>query len=143
MSVPAIVHSPLPERLSEAREALFSVLQHNYAVDRIDMDEFERRMEAVEAALDHSQLESIRADLFPAETIASSSQHALVKIAPDNVPANSRTLSLFGGGTLRGVFRLPQRSSYVSILGGASLDLREAEFSTLPHELHIDRKSVV
>lgn len=53
---------------------------------------------------------------------------------PDNSPSpaahTERQIVLLGGTKRRGVWRVPQRSLLISIVGGADLDMTQAEFSS-------------
>jgi uncharacterized protein DUF1707/cell wall-active antibiotic response 4TMS protein YvqF len=104
-------------RASDAeREQAVAQLRDAAAEGRLTLDEFSQRVEAAYEAKTHDALESLTADL-PTPTAAGPSSRRRPR---------SFTVSIFGGITRKGRWRVARRHWVVSMFGGSDLDLREA-----------------
>jgi hypothetical protein len=111
------------------REAVAARLGQAVGEGRLTLAEFSDRVGRAHAATTRAELAPLTADL------------------PDPAPARpepGRTewhVSPIGGEVRRGRWRVPARTVGVSLIGGASLDLREAEFAA--PEVLVTRVSVI
>ncbi|MFF1494966.1 DUF1707 domain-containing protein [Streptomyces sp. NPDC058304] len=137
---------PLPElRASDAdRDRVVERLRDAVAEGRIDMEEFEERLEAAYKSKTYAELEPLTRDL-PAPG-AGPMPIAASGPAPAPVPADSSWSSRIGGGVglpagssaavavmssfqRKGNWTVPARLDAVAFWGGGELDLREANFA--------------
>ena len=123
----------------EARERTISRLSDAFAVDDLDLEEFERRISLAHRAESLTELEPLVADL-PAPSATS----ALVTAQPTTAVTvrragsgrASQTLVAIMSGTVRkGRWSAPPLIRVISVMGGTQLDFREAELE--PGETHV------
>ncbi|WP_405808114.1 DUF1707 domain-containing protein [Streptomyces sp. NBC_00210] len=132
--------SELPEmRASDAeRERVAERLRDAVAEGRLDMEEFEQRLEAAYTARTHGELEPLVSDL-PAGTAAAAPALATGSGAwarRVGGPATSKVAFAFWGGFGRkGTWTVARRFTSFTMMGGGELDLREARFE--------DRETVI
>lgn len=108
--------SDLVVRTSDAeREQAVGRLREHAAVGRLTLEEFAGRLDEAYAARTRAELDLVLREL-PAEP------------APRTRKSPKRlTISVFGGSRRKGRWRVPRRTLAVSIFGGTTLDLRQAE----------------
>ncbi|MGW7264769.1 DUF1707 SHOCT-like domain-containing protein [Streptomyces sp. NPDC054842] len=128
----------LPElRASDAdRERVAEVLRDALAEGRLDMDEFEERLEAAYRARTYGELAPITRDLPGAEVVA--------PVFPAGPPAerggwggrivggegsSSWGVAVLSGFERKGRWTVPRRFTAFTFMGGGELDLREADFA--------------
>ena len=115
-------------RASDAeRERTVELLRSHSVEGRLTLEEFAERISRAYEAKTRDELDELTGDL-PDES------------AP--VPAQRRAparwiVSVLGGTDRRGRFRLGPRTHVVSVLGGANLDLRQAELESPQVEMTI------
>lgn len=126
---------PHPEnlRISDAdRHAVSEALRDAAAEGRIDLEELEERLEQTYAAKTYGDLVPITADLPTAGTVQPPA------VRPASAPAHRPTgleptytssFSMMGEVTRKGVWLMPETHNVVSIMAGATIDLREAVFA--------------
>lgn len=139
------------------REAVISALGDAYAADRIELDELELRMARVYRATTRSALSDVMADLSPrrpaapapvGERVLAPSATAMVSARayeygvatlarPEVVPARQALVALMGGVTRTGAWVVPTTLRVIAVMGGADLDLREAQFGAGVTEIEI------
>ena len=107
--------SDLPEiRVSDAdRERAVLDLREHAVAGRLTLEEFGERVEQAYAARTRGELDVVLRELP----------------SPPSAPARSRRgfgLALMGGLDWRGRLRLAERSTIVTVMGGANIDLRSA-----------------
>jgi hypothetical protein len=113
MSEPAV-------RASDAERERSVELLRRHAVDgRLTLEEFAERMSLAYEAKTRDELDELARDL-PAE--------------PPALPARRRkptrwVISVMGGTDRRGRFRLGAMTNVLSFMGGANIDLRQAELT--------------
>jgi len=131
--------------LRERREQVIELLSDSFANDVLDMDQFEERVGTAHRASSIAELDSLVEDLAPlgeetddshppASEVASpveSSQALVSAPAPDQALAltrakRKRLVAVFGGVDRKGSWRVPEKLRVVAVMGGASLDFREA-----------------
>jgi hypothetical protein len=120
-------------RVSDAeRDAVVRVLGEHASVGRLTLDELEERSAKALEAKTRGDLAALTADL-PAESAAAGSAADITTGAPSAVlPAKPRRpvrwlVSVIGGGHHSGRFRAVGSVNAIAILGGAEVDLRNAE----------------
>ncbi|MBT2459259.1 DUF1707 domain-containing protein [Streptomyces sp. ISL-86] len=132
---------PLPElRASDAdRERVVERLRDAVAEGRLDMEEFEERLEAAYKSRTYAELEPLTRDLPAAVPPASAVSPAAV--APSAGPDTAWPTRIGGEGTSatavavmsgfqrKGRWTVPARFNAVAFWGGGELDLREASFA--------------
>jgi hypothetical protein len=119
----------------EARERTISRLSDAFAVDDLDLEEFERRIGLAHRAESLAALEPLVADL-PAASDAStalvpsgSSSTALTVRAPGTGRRSQTLVAIMGGTQRKGRWSAPQRMHVISVMGGTMLDFREADLA--------------
>jgi hypothetical protein len=104
-------------RVSDAdREAAVARLREAGGEGRLTFEELADRVERADLARTASELEAVTADLPAAR--------------PDAAPARKErgwVVAIMGGAERRGRWRPSPRTNVISIMGGAALDLRDAE----------------
>jgi Domain of unknown function (DUF1707)/Cell wall-active antibiotics response 4TMS YvqF len=111
--------SEWPElRVSDAdRETAVARLRVAGGEGRLTFEELAERVELADAARTRGELEAVTADL----------PHA------NRAPAEQRPrgwiIAVMGGAARKGRWRPPRRTNVITLMGGAELDLREAELA--------------
>jgi hypothetical protein len=120
-------------RASDAdRERAAETLRRAAGVGRLELDELDERLSAAYAARTRSELERLVADV----------------VAADEAPAHRMPVrrgeggarwlvAIMGGCDRRGRWRLGERVTSVNIMGGADLDLNDAELAAEHVELTV------
>ncbi|MGW3912330.1 DUF1707 SHOCT-like domain-containing protein [Streptomyces sp. NPDC005070] len=128
----------LPElRASDAdRERVAEQLRDALAEGRLDMEEFEERLEATYAARTYGELTPITRDLPGAVT---SPRVSMVKQPVDDGSWGSRIVggegtsswgvAVLSGFERKGRWTVPKRFNSFTFMGGGEIDLREANFA--------------
>ena len=118
-------------RASDAeREQAVELLRRHSVDGRLTLEEFAGRIERAYAAKTREELEELTRDLPEAD-------------APVAAPARSRKrasrwmVSIMGGTDKRGRWRLARDAKVVCVMGGATLDLRQAELEDLDSTLTV------
>lgn len=123
----------------EARERTISRLTDAFAVDDLDLEEFERRISLAHRAESLKELEPLVADL-PAPSATS----ALVPASPTTAVtvrragsgrATQTMVAILSGTVRKGRWSAPRLIRVISVMGGTQLDFREAELE--PGETHV------
>jgi class 3 adenylate cyclase len=132
---------PRPRLSDEDRERVVEVLKSSCGDGRLTLDEFSARVEAAIKAVALPDLAPVLADLpHPfgpdlAGLVGSEVDRAPVPVpprVPDTATATGRkvtrwTVSIMGGSQRRGRWRLREKTNAVAVMGGCTLDLRNAE----------------
>jgi hypothetical protein len=106
-------------RVSDAdREHTALALRDAAADGRLTLDELTERLDGAYAARTRGELDSVVADLGRA-----------VPQPPARAGGRRWVVSLMGGSTLRGRFRIERELRVVSVMGGSHIDLRSAELA--------------
>ncbi|WP_328400185.1 DUF1707 domain-containing protein [Streptomyces sp. NBC_00390] len=132
--------SDLPEmRASDSeRERVAERLREAVAEGRLDMDEFEQRLDAAYRARTHGELAPLVRDLPVSGSVAASVAAPATGDWAGRVggPATSKGAFAFWGGFGRkGTWTVGRRFTAFTMMGGGELDLREARFE--------DRETVI
>lgn len=128
-----------PARLrisDDDRHAVAEVLRHAAGEGRIDLEELDERLEATYAAKTYGDLVPITADLpAAAATPRPVLPRPVVPPTPARPPASvggptySSSFAVMSDCSRRGVWEVPARHSVFTLMGGVTLDLREARFT--------------
>ena len=122
--------------IKHSREVTIDALMEHFANDVMEVDEFERRVEAAHAAKTSAELKALLHDLPGNVNVpAVRGQETLPAEAPipsyqvttaGNVKENEFILAVMGGGSRGGRWRPARKNTVVTVMGGAELDFREA-----------------
>ena len=120
--------SPLPvPSLEQARTEVGRILSDHFAEDRIDVDEFERRLELTFKA---TTVEGVRAQLdgltesAPGQIIGADLDETVAPVEPRSASRSKTFFALMSGVARRGAWSVPTNVNVVAIMGGVELDLR-------------------
>lgn len=120
---------PSRMRISDAeRNKVAEILREAAGDGRIDLDELDERLEATYAAKTYAELAPITHDLgLPAPSAST-------------LPAveRERATAIMGGVERRGHWVVPEHFTVLCVMGGAELDLRQAQFSAAEVTLTIN-----
>lgn len=117
---------PARQRISDAdRERVAEMLREAAGDGRINLGELDERLDATYAAKTYAELVPITLDL-PAH-----SDHTPVAAASGTQVAitSERHLAILGGFDRGGQWVVPAEMSVVVVMGGAEIDMRDAQFS--------------
>jgi hypothetical protein len=127
-------------RASDAeRERIAEVLRDAVAEGRLNMEEFEERLDAAYKARTHAQLEPLVRDLPVPGTAAAApgprSPDATGLTARDGwagriggAPTSKMAIAVMGGFQRKGTWTAPRAFTAFALMGGGEIDLREARF---------------
>ncbi len=125
--------TPDPSQLrisDQDRHQVAEVLREAAGEGRIDLDELDERLDATYAARTYADLVPITLDLPAAPAARLPSRPAAPTPSPVVPgPAEERHLAILGGLDRKGVWVVPQHLHVVAFMGGADLDLRQAQFA--------------
>ena len=128
---------PDPQQLrisDDDRHKVADILRDAAGDGRIDFEELDERLEATYAAKTYADLVPITLDL-PASSVAAPvtpSTPATVGATPSPVvagPDSSSHVAILGGFDRTGHWIVPRQMSVFAMMGGANLDMREAQFA--------------
>ncbi len=113
--------------LRERRTQVIALLSQAFARDVFEVDELERRMEVAQRAITVAELDSLVADVDPSLRPLP----AIRTLDPSGAerPEQQHLLAAFGGVDRRGRWIVPRKLSVFCVMGGASLDFREADLA--------------
>jgi hypothetical protein len=127
------MEDPSQFRISdEERHAVAEVLRQAAGEGRIDFEELDERLEATYAAKTYADLIPITEDLPTSNLVQPhAASPARTSASGAVVPHRSREnhLAIMSAVDRRGHWIVPERTTVLAVMGGANLDLREAEFS--------------
>lgn len=120
---------PAQLRISDHdRHQVAELLRQAAGEGRLDLEELDERLEAAYSAKTYADLVPITADL-PVRPTDHPAASQGVPVGQALVPAATYTtsVSVMGDCTRRGVWRVPAEHTAFSMMGGVTLDLREAQ----------------
>jgi hypothetical protein len=123
--------------VEELRDKVMDELVRQFSLERVDLDDFERRTDLVSKASTRGELLAQVADLpsLPAEAPPRQAPGRASRaypgqgrwsVDPDGARASDIALAIFGGSDYKGVWRAPRQLSAICVFGGSKIDLREA-----------------
>ncbi len=108
-----------------------------FVADRLTVESLDARMAMVHQATSQAELERALAGLEPGLSPSSGYSTASLIVADELVPPRSAMLAALGGFEVKGGWVLPRRFKVIAMLGGASIDLREARFGAGVSEIDV------
>lgn len=127
---------PVPKLADEERERVIDLLRQHAGMGALTLDEFADRAGMVWAAATSMELEAVTNDLpviNPAATATAASPAIVGETRRRKV--RKWIVAIMSGSNRQGRWRVGDNLNAVCIMGGAEIDLREAEFDG--PELHI------
>lgn len=126
----------------DARERAIAVLNDHFAEDRLEMDEFERRVTLVHRAASVADVEKVIADLgelpAPSNAPVPAPRPQSQAMVPAGDVRESQTLVAFMGGvTRKGTWTVARHTRVMCVFGGADIDFREARLPPGVSEVNI------
>jgi hypothetical protein len=125
--------TPDPSQLrisDQDRHLVAEVLREAAGEGRIDFEELDQRLDATYAARTYADLVPITLDLPATPTTGVPARPAAANPSPVVPgPAEERHLAIMGGFDRKGVWVVPEQMTVVAFMGGADLDLTEAQFA--------------
>jgi hypothetical protein len=124
-------------RISDSERHQVAELLRAAAGDgRIDLEELDERLEAAYAAKTYADLVPITSDLpthrdgawTPAAPAAPAAPRSSSPVTPGG-PSEQRHLAILSGLDRAGAWTVPERLTVVCVMGGATLDLRQATYA--------------
>jgi hypothetical protein len=113
-------------RASDAeRERAADTLRSSAGEGRLTVEELDERLGAVYAARTRGELERLVADV----EVARSATGSGLSVRPGGDEGTTRLISVMGGVDRRGHWRVGRSCTSVNIMGGADLDLNDAELA--------------
>lgn len=119
--------------LEGSRKTTIDVLCEHFAVDRLTVDEFERRLDAAHRASSRQELDALLADLPKGGTQLAAPNGETRSVArpqevahPDFVKDRETVIAIMGGTGRKGRWSPARQNLVVAVMGGAELDFREA-----------------
>jgi hypothetical protein len=132
--------APVPREnliaLRDRREAVIGALTEHFAKDVLDVDEYDRRIDLAHRARTLAELDDIVVDLAPVASTAMVPQPS-TDLALESWPEKKRWMAIFGGIDKKGRWTVPRKMRATAIMGGGSLDFRDAVIAPGVTELHI------
>jgi hypothetical protein len=107
------------------RDRIIARLGDAFANDRLDVDEFERRVTVAHQSDSGRELDGLVADLPPPAT-ASAVAPARELVPSREVRPKGTVFTAMGGVERRGSWMVPRKLNVMTVMGGAKLDFREA-----------------
>jgi hypothetical protein len=127
--------------LSDRREQVIEWLSDQFARDVLEMDEYERRIDLVHQATSVATLNELMADLDMPAVDPVAPGEALVPRPAEQLPvpraARKRVIAIMGGVERKGRWVVPQNVRVTAIMGGISLDFREALLAPGVTQVHV------
>jgi len=121
----------IPIRIGDQdRERIAEQLSLAFSEGRLTLEEFGERTSAAYAAKTTSELVPLTRDLPVAPTAgAVSAVGAVGPVGAGPQPERSTSVAIMGGRQLRGRWRPAKRNRAIALMGGFTIDLREAELT--------------
>ncbi len=116
--------------LETLRDRVMENLVSQFSLERVDIDEFERRTDLVSKASSRSDLIAQVSDLpdLPAGKpgAADIPSTASWRVSSENARPSDFSVAIFSGSDIKGVWQAPRSLTSVCVFGGANIDLRKA-----------------
>jgi hypothetical protein len=127
MNDPAQYESVPIEKL---RDQVMDDLVKQYSLERVSLEEFERRTDLVSKGATRGELIAQLADLpdLPAERRAArpAPSSATWRVSSANARPNDYSVAIFGGSDFKGVWQAPRSLTALCVFGGSNIDFRKA-----------------
>ena len=123
--------APTPERRDITIEALSSL----FAAGRIELEDFEARVDRAVRAATLAELEALVADLQPGA--GASKTPVPAPMGPDRPKSSRLTIAVLSGMQRKGRWFPARRHRAVAFMGGGRLDFREAELQAGTTDVYV------
>jgi hypothetical protein len=123
--------------LRDRREQVIAVLTEQFSRDTFEIDELERRLDLAHRADTVAALDTLVADLDVAESTAALAQRSVDDAAVAAWPRKKRLTAILGGFEKHGTWQCAKHVTITAIMGGAEVDLREADLVPGVTEMHV------
>ncbi|HUF49933.1 MAG TPA: DUF1707 domain-containing protein [Longimicrobiales bacterium] len=132
------MNRPLPQLgLEQRRERTVALLCDHFAQDRLELGEFEARLDSAHRATAVAELDQLLQDL-PAPPVPAADALARGARALRAHMRDSRTMFAVMGGVERsGAWTPARRTVVITVMGGADLDFREVTLAPGITEVHL------
>ncbi len=120
----------------DRREQVIAALTEHFTGDRLDVDEFDLRVDRAHLASSIVELDAILADL-PAITTRTQPTQAMTVHDDPNRASSARIWMVMSGIERSGQWKVPRTMSAICFWGGGTLDFRDADFGPGVSELHV------
>lgn len=122
------MEKPTVVSVRDARDRAIAVLSDLFAKDDLDVDDFERRVSLVHRAASPAEVDEVLSDLAGAKALVPAPKaKAQVAIVPaGQAPEKQRVVAILGGAQRQGTWTSARHLRVVTVMGGASLDFRDA-----------------
>jgi hypothetical protein len=121
------------------RERVAELLRDAAGEGRLDMDELDERLEAVYSAKTYAELAPITRDLPQAGATPTAMAVPAGPADPARFggqPTSSSAMAVMGGFERKGAWVVPPSFSAVAIMGGGTIDMRDARFAERTVTIH-------
>jgi hypothetical protein len=117
-------------RASDAeRERTADQLRHAAGEGRLTVEELDERLEAAYAARTRGELAALVADVDAQELAAQTASDSGLRVRKGGDEGTRHLIAIMGGSDRRGHWRIARRCLSLNIMGGADLDLNDAELA--------------
>lgn len=130
--------------LRAERERCVDMLSEAFATDLLDVDEFERRVDLAHTADTVHALVSLREDIRGLDTSEAPKEALVATYDAETQEALALAqaptgwcVGIMGAAERKGQWRVPKRLRVATIMGGASLDFREAILAPGVSSVHV------
>lgn len=124
----------------DRREQIIEWLSDQFARDALEMEEYERRIDLAHQATSAAALEQLATELgMPAAKPVETAALVPRKAALPGVarPGHKRMFAILGGVDRKGSWVVPEHLQVTTVLGGISLDFREAVLPAGVTRVHV------
>lgn len=132
---------PAPLDLDDRKEAAVRRLGAHFAADHLTVEEFERSVDRVYSAVSVRELEGLFANLpaLPSTALPDRvpSTSPVRRARSEDVPERGLQIAIMSGSEKKGSWIPARTHTTVALMGGAGLDLREAQFGPGITEMRI------
>jgi hypothetical protein len=127
-----------PRATTATRERVIAELSDRFAEGALEVEEFEHRVALAHRSESVVEIEALVADLPAAARPRTPTPATGRELVPEAQVRRRATLFAVMGGTERkGVWRVPRTMNVVALMGGAKIDLREAQLPAGLIELRV------
>jgi hypothetical protein len=118
--------------IEKLRDKVMEELVKQYSLERVDLNEFERRTSIVTNATTKDELIAQIADLpdLPEERrearMPSAKRPGTWRVSSENTRPSDFSVAIFSGSDFKGVWKAPRSLTSLCIFGGSSIDFRKA-----------------
>jgi hypothetical protein len=117
-------------RASDAeRERTADQLRHAAGEGRLTVEELDERLEAAYAARTRGELAALVADVDAQQLAAQTASDSGLRVRKGGDEGTRHLIAIMGGSDRRGHWRIARRCLSLNIMGGADLDLNDAELA--------------